>query len=137
MNQNKTIHTMVKYSAAAVMMLGATSVFAAGVSFIEPLDGAKIGQDVHIVMAVEGMSVRKAGDVIKKTGHHHLVIDGGFIPKGEAVVKDATHKHFGKGQTETMLHLTPGKHTLTLQFADGHHQSYGKKMSQTIHIFVK
>jgi len=137
MNQNKTIQTMVKCSAAAMMMLGATSAFAAGVSFVEPQDGEKVGQDVHIVMAVEGMSVHKAGDVIKKTGHHHLVIDGSFVPKGDTVVKDATHKHFGKGQTETILHLTPGEHTLTLQFADGHHQSYGKKMSQTIHVFVK
>ncbi|MDQ6974353.1 MAG: DUF4399 domain-containing protein, partial [Mariprofundaceae bacterium] len=91
----------------------------------------------HVVMAVEGMRVHKAGDLIKETGHHHVVVDGGFIPKGDVVAKDETHKHFGKGQTETRLHLTPGEHSLTLQFADGHHQSYGKAMSQTIHIFVK
>jgi len=137
MNQSKVIKRMVKVSAAAVMLLGASSVFAAGVAFVMPQDGANVGQDVHIVMSVDGMKVHKAGELINGTGHHHVVIDGGFVPKGDVVAKDATHKHFGKGQTETTLHLTPGEHTLTLQFADGHHQSYGKTMSQSIHIFVK
>ena len=53
------------------------------------------------------------------------------------VPADATHLHFGKGQTETMLKLTPGKHTLTLQFADGAHQSYGPDLSSTITVEVK
>jgi len=127
---------MVECSAAVLLMLGAQSAFAASVNFVEPKDGAKLGSDVHIVMNVDGMEVRKAGDVVNGTGHHHVVVDGDFVPKGEVIGKDATHKHFGKGQTETTLHLTPGEHTLTLQFADGHHQSYGKSMSQTIHIQV-
>jgi hypothetical protein len=29
--------------------------------------------------------------------------------------------HFGKGQTETTVTLTPGKHTLQLVFADANH----------------
>ncbi len=49
---------------------------------------------------------------------------------------DSTHIHFGKGQTNTDLELNPGMHTLTLQFADGLHQSYGEKMSATIEIEV-
>jgi len=137
MNQNKVVKNMFKISAAAVLMFAASTAFAASVSFVEPKDAAKVGQDVHVVMAVEGMRVHKAGKLIKGTGHHHLIIDGAYVPKGEVVSKDATHQHFGKGQTQTTLHLTPGEHTLTLQFADGHHQSYGKSMSQTIHVDVK
>jgi len=137
MNQHKLMKKMIKISAAAVLMFGASSAFAAGVSFVQPHDGATVDQDVYVVMAVEGMIVHKAGKVIQGTGHHHLVVDGDFVPKGDVVGKDATHKHFGKGQTQATLHLTPGEHTLTLQFADGHHQSYGKSMSQTIHIQVK
>jgi len=108
-----------------------------GVEFIEPKDGAMVGQAVNVVMAAHGMQVHKAGDLIEGTGHHHIIIDGAFIAKGEVVPKDETHKHFGKGQTGTILHLTPGDHTLTLQLADGHHQSYGKSMSQTITVHVK
>ncbi len=107
------------------------------VEFVQPKDGATLSPAVHVVMAAHGMTVHKAGELIEGTGHHHLIIDGSFVPKGDVVAKDATHKHFGKGQTETVLNLTPGDHTLTLQLADGHHQSYGKAMSQTITVHVK
>ncbi len=50
---------------------------------------------------------------------------------------DETHIHFGKGQKETTITLSPGKHTLTLQFADGAHISYGKEMSKKISVNVK
>jgi hypothetical protein len=53
------------------------------------------------------------------------------------VMKDSTHLHFGKGQTVDTLKLSPGTHTLTLQFADGTHMSYGKDWSSTITITVK
>lgn len=39
-------------------------------------------------------------------------------PSGEAIPFDDAHKHFGKGQTGVDLELAPGKHTLTLQFAN-------------------
>ena len=107
------------------------------VYIIEPADGATTDREVKVVMGVEGMQVSPAGAVVAGTGHHHLIIDGDFIPKGETVPKDATYLHFGKGQTETVLHLTPGRHTLTLQFADGHHASYGKAMSHTVQITVR
>jgi hypothetical protein len=46
--------------------------------------------------------------------------------------------HFGKGQTETTLTLTPGKHTLQLVFADYLHQSFNPPLySKKITITVK
>jgi len=124
---------------AALPLLQACSAqdAASGVEFAQPKDGAIVSSTVNVVMQAHGMKVHKAGDVIKGTGHHHIIIDGAYVPKGDVVANDATHKHFGKGQTETLLQLTPGDHTLTLQFADGHHQSYGKAMSQTITVHVK
>jgi hypothetical protein len=59
------------------------------------------------------------------------------IPENEVIPTDATHMHFGKGQTECDLRLSPGKHTLTLQFANGAHLSYGPKFSKTISITVE
>ena len=38
---------------------------------------------------------------------------------------DEKNIYFGKGQTNFEITLEPGEHTLTLQFADGFHQSYG------------
>ncbi|MFI5221698.1 MAG: DUF4399 domain-containing protein, partial [Bacteroidia bacterium] len=65
------------------------------------------------------------------------IIDGSFIEKGQMVPNDKTHLHFGKGQTADTLSLPPGHHTLTLQFANGMHQSYGKDWSKTISVTVK
>jgi len=108
-----------------------------GVAFEKPHNGAQVKSEFKVEMEVDGMKVHKAGDIIDGTGHHHLIIDGDCIAKGKAVPKDATHLHFGKGQTETMLKLAPGKHTLTLQFANGHHQSYGRDLCASIHVTVK
>jgi len=112
----------------------------AHVSFVQPVDGATVGRTFKVVMAVEGMKVHKAGDIIQGTGHFHLIIDQGedsYIPLDAVIIKDRKHLHFGKGQTETTLHLFPGKHSLTLQFGNGHHKSYGRALSQTINITVK
>ncbi len=112
----------------------------AHVSFVQPVDGATVGRTFKVVMAVKGMKIHKAGDIIPGTGHFHLIIDQGedsYIPMDALIVKDRKHLHFGKGQTETTLHLFPGKHSLTLQFGNGHHKSYGRELSQTINITVK
>jgi hypothetical protein len=82
------------------------------------------------------MSVAPAGNMTANTGHHHLIIDGVAVPANEVVSDDKTHLHFGKGQTETMLALLPGTHTLILQFANGEHQSYGSEMSSSIKVTV-
>jgi len=108
-----------------------------GVDFEAPADGATVKNPVRVDMAVQGMQVQPAGKIVKGAGHHHLIVDGGCIPEGQTVPKDATHMHFGKGQTSTELSLEPGEHTLTLQFANGAHASYGTQMCKTIHIKVK
>jgi hypothetical protein len=87
-------------------------------------------------MGVHGMSVEPAGKVSVGKGHHHIIIDGAFIENGQTVPMDKTHLHFGKGQTTDTLKLNPGRHTLTLQFANGVHDSYGKDWSKTISITV-
>lgn len=99
-------------------------------------DGMEVTPPVTIEMVVEGMEVRKAGEIVPGTGHHHIIIDGSFSPKGEIVPADGSHIHYGQGQTEATLNLIPGQHTLTLQFANGAHQSYGEKMSSTITVNV-
>lgn len=108
-----------------------------GVSFAEPKNGAIVGTEFKVVMDVSGMQLKPAGEMAAGTGHHHLLIDTASIPAGEVIPADDKHLHFGKGQTETMVKLPPGKHTLMLQFADGAHKSYGPGMSAKIEVTVK
>lgn len=106
------------------------------VFFSEPQDGEEITGPVKVVMGVEGMEIKPAGEVIEGTGHHHLLINQDSMAAGQVIPTDDNHRHFGKGQTETELELAPGDYKLTLQFADGLHRSYGKDLSATIQIKV-
>ena len=107
-------------------------------SFGEPAEGAKVKSPVKVVFKLEGMTVRPAGEdpLDGTSGHHHIIVDGEPAALGEVVPADETHIHFGKGQLETELTLSPGKHTLTLQLADGAHRSYGPSLSSTINVEV-
>lgn len=100
-------------------------------------DGESVKSPFKVKMETENIRVDTAGPVVAGSGHHHIIIDGDFVPAGEMVPKDSTHLHFGKGQKEAELTLSPGKHKLTLQFADGLHRSYGDKLSSTITVNVK
>lgn len=109
----------------------------AKVSFKNLKDGQTVAKKLTVKFGVSGMKIHPAGELVEGTGHHHLIIDGEPTPIGTVVVADATHIHFGKGQTETEIELAPGKHKLTLQFANGAHMSYGPSMSKTIEVTVK
>ena len=101
-------------------------------------DGETVKSPVKVEMGVDGMKLDTAGAIVAGTGHHHLLIDAGdSIPAGQVVPKDSTHLHFGKAQSTTEVPLAPGKHVLTLQFADGIHRSYGGQMATTINVTVK
>jgi len=92
---------------------------------------------VRLVFGLNGKRIGPVGDLNPDLGHHHLIINGSSIPLGLPVPFTAQHLHFGDGQTETKLHLTPGDYRLTLQFASGAHQSYGATLSKTIQITVR
>jgi len=101
-------------------------------------DGETVKSPLKVEMGIEGLKLDTAGAIVAGTGHHHLLIDAGdSIPAGTVVPKDATHLHFGKAQSSTEVTLTPGKHVLTLQFADGIHRSYGGQLAKTISVNVK
>lgn len=110
----------------------------ARVFFAFPQDGSKVYSPVSMVFGVEGMTVTPAGQAMddQTKGHHHIIVNGAPIPAGTAVPADEKHIHYGKGDTSAKLELPPGKHTLTLQFADGAHISYGPDMAQTITVEV-
>jgi len=131
-------------AAVAATLTSASPVYAKGpknsVSFSNVKDGDTVPRKFTYKFEVTGYALSPAADGLKEgTGHHHMVIDGptAFVDKGEAIPFDATHKHYGKAQTEGELELEPGKHKLTLQFANALHQSYGKEFAKTITVNVE
>jgi hypothetical protein len=125
------------FTLGALISLFSQFTLAQSVDFVEPKNGAVVSSPFKVVFAVSGMSVVPAGDMTANTGHHHLLINAQSIPEGTVIPFDDTHKHFGKGQTETEVNLPPGKYKLTMQFANGAHQSYGAPLSKSIDIIVK
>ncbi len=101
-------------------------------------DGAVVSSPLKVEMGVEGIRVDTAGPVLAGVGHHHILVDAGdSVATGTVIPMDSAHIHFGRGQTETELKLAPGKHRLTLQFADGLHRSYGARMATAVTVEVK
>jgi len=110
----------------------------AEVYIISPKDGATVHSPVRVQFGLKGMGVAPAGVKFENTGHHHLLIDTD-APTDAAAPLPATDKivHFGKGQTETTLTLTPGKHTLQLLLGDQNHIPHNPPViSQKITITV-
>ena len=107
------------------------------VSLLEPANGATVPTTFKVRFGVQGMAVAPAGDIVKNSGHNHLLINRMPVATGESVPFDDNHRHFGAGQTEAMITLPPGQYKLTSQFANGAHQSYGAPMSASIQITVK
>lgn len=117
---------MIGTLALLLIALGATaetpSAPGAEVYFISPLDGQTVHNPVTVRFGLRGMGVAPAGVAQANTGHHHLLIDVAELPApGQPVPADEQHRHFGGGQTETTLELSPGVHTLQLLLADQAH----------------
>ena len=121
----------------------ATSPWPAGAApyIISPANGATVKSPVKVVFGLHGMGVAPAGVEKPKTGHHHLLIDV-KAPTGDdldfAIPMDDQHKHFGGGQTETVIDLKPGKHTLQLIMGDAAHVPHNPPLvSDVITITVE
>jgi hypothetical protein len=88
---------------------------------IRPQDGEVVENPVTVVFGVRGMGVAPAGVDLPNTGHHHIVIDAPTPDLDKPIPADDRHIHFGGGQTQVTLQLTPGPHTLQLVLGDRNH----------------
>ena len=110
----------------------------ARVYFVGLKNGDEIPSKVTIRFGVEKMGVAPAGIDSPNTGHHHLLIDTKMPALDRPIPSDFNHLHFGAGQTEATVTLSPGKHTLQLLFADTDHVPHNPPvMSQPITVTVK
>ena len=132
--------------ACAIILAPAFSVFAGNTSapeganayIISPKHGEVVMSPVKVVFGLSGMGVAPAGIDKAKTGHHHLLIDTEMPDLSQPVPADNNHRHFGGGQTEVVIELTPGQHTLQLLLADFTHTPHNPPvMSEQVTIIVK
>jgi len=110
----------------------------ARVFFANLKEGQIVTSPLKIDMGVEAMNVDTANGILKPaSGHHHILVDIDSIKTGEVIKKDSVHIHFGTAQTSGEIKLPTGRHSLTLQFADALHRSYGTKLTSKITVEVK
>jgi Domain of unknown function (DUF4399) len=104
-----------------------------------PLDGAIVnGSHIKVWFGTRNFGVAPAGVAMRNTGHHHLLIDVPVPPLDQPIPNDRNHLHFGLGQTETVIELPPGKHTLQLLMGDADHVPHDPAlMSKRITIYVR
>lgn len=140
------MNTLINFSTAALLSictLFSTSLMAKEkppeVYFLSPHNGATVESPVTIKFGLKGMGVAPAGINREDTGHHHLLIDLDTLPDLTKPLASNNHiKHFGGGQTETMLELSPGKHTLQLVLGNYMHTPHKTPiLSKKITITVK
>ena len=105
---------------------------------ISPKDGATVESPVTVRFGLRGIGVAPAGVDLPATGHHHIVIDAPTPDLDKPIPTDDHHRHFGGGQTEVTLELTPGQHTLQLVLGDRNHIPHTNAVvSKAITITVK
>lgn len=110
----------------------------ATIYFISPVEGETVKNPVVVRFGLKNMGVAPAGVQIENTGHHHLLINTDLPALNQPVPADEQHLHFGKGQTETKLTLTPGQHTLQLLLGDHLHVPHNPPVfSEKITITVE
>jgi hypothetical protein len=104
-----------------------------------PNDGEVIRTThVKVWFGTRNFGVAPAGVYKPNTGHHHLLIDVPLPPLDEPIPNDHNHLHFGLGQTETIVDLPPGTHTLQLLMGDGDHVPHDPPlMSRKITVHVR
>lgn len=95
----------------------------ASVYIINLKDGETVANPFKVQFGLTGMGIAPAGVEKPNTGHHHLIIDTKLSADElkAPIASDAQHVHFGAGQTEAMVTLPPGRHTLQLVLGDWSH----------------
>ena len=110
----------------------------AAVYFVYPTNRESIYPNSTIRFGLRNMGVAPAGVAKPNTGHHHLLIDVDTPPLNQPLPSDLNHVHFGNGQTEKKITLSPGEHTLQLILADERHIPHDPPViSERIKVFVK
>jgi len=94
---------------------------APSVEILEPAGGSTVdGPDVRVVLGIEGMQIRPAGDTTPHSGHHHLLLDHD-LPDPTAPIPSIPGQviHMGDGSSEYVFEgVQPGEHRIIAVVGD-------------------
>ncbi|MBR9830220.1 MAG: DUF4399 domain-containing protein [Oceanospirillales bacterium] len=122
---------IISQTAMAAETAASASAPEAKVYIISPENGATVSETFTVQFGLSGMGVAPAGTDKANTGHHHLMVDGEQAPMaGKAMGQEVMH--FGGGQTETTITLTPGQHTLQLILGDMGHAPHNPPVASEV-----
>lgn len=110
----------------------------AALYFIGLADGSHVESPLLVRFGLRGMGVAPAGVEAGTTGHHHLLLDLETLPAlDQPLPKSEQVLHFGGGQTEAEITLSPGPHTLQLLLGNHLHVPHDPPvMSPKITVIV-
>ncbi len=111
----------------------------AAVYLISPTNGQTVPSEFTVKFGLSGMGIAPAGIDRAGTGHHHLLIDVDELPSFEEPLPATDQiRHFGGGQTEATIQLSPGEHTLQLLLGNYTHIPHDNPvLSDKIEITVE
>ena len=125
-------------AAEAVALPRTPSPEGAMVYIVSPGDGDTVTSPVRVVFGLTGIGVAPAGIQMENTGHHHVLVDTELQNMGLPIPADEQNVHFGLGQTEAELELSPGTHTLQLVLGDHLHIPHDPPlMSEVVTVEVQ
>ncbi len=129
---------MNKFFLSLTIIFSINAVASAEVFIISPKNGEKVSSPVEVIFGLKGMGIAPAGVNFPNSGHHHLLINLNELPDLKSgIPADANHLHFGKGQTQALIELDPGEHTLQLLLGDWMHVPHEVPVvSEKVKIFV-
>lgn len=111
----------------------------AQVWFVSPKDQSQVSSPVTIIFGSSNLNIAPAGDNQPNSGHHHLLVDMEELPALDMPLPASDQViHFGKGQTEATIELSPGSHSLQLLLGNYAHVPHSRPvMSEKITIVVE
>ena len=128
--------------AASISSMAHTPPDHARVYFENLKDGQVVTSPFKAKFGIKGFGITPAGTKGKirhTAGHHHLLVNVEKLPDLDSPIpRDEKHLHFDQGETETILNLPPGNHTLQLLLGDEDHEPQAPALySDKITITVK
>lgn len=110
----------------------------ARVYIISPQNGETVAETFKVQFGLENMGVAPAGTDKENTGHHHILIDTdiGDVDLSQPLPATDNIKHFGGGQTESLLTLPKGEHTLQLVLGNHLHIPHDKPVLSDIIVIT-
>ncbi|MBC7564323.1 MAG: DUF4399 domain-containing protein [Gemmatimonadaceae bacterium] len=92
------------------------------IGILLPANGQRVRSPVTVRFRLANYGVAPAGTNMERTGHFHLLIDSGAGAPGTVIPADSLHVHYGKGQIEVSVPMTPGRHVLRAVLGDYTHK---------------